>query len=68
MSYKLIALDLDGTLCNDEKAVTPRTADALKQAQEHGILVALASARGQCRFTDFSGKCTPLTVTNTTEF
>ena len=45
MSYKLIALDLDGTLCNDEKAVTPRTAAALKQAQKHGIRVALASAR-----------------------
>ena len=41
MSYKLIALDLDGTLCNDEKAVTPRTAAALKQAQKHGIRVAL---------------------------
>ena len=25
MNYKLIALDLDGTLCNDEKAVTPKT-------------------------------------------
>lgn len=45
MNYKLIAMDLDGTLNNDEKRITPRTLDALMQAQRQGIRLALASAR-----------------------
>ena len=43
--FKLIAMDLDGTLNNDEKRITPRTYDALMQAQKQGIRLALASAR-----------------------
>ena len=45
MAIKAIALDIDGTLTNDEKRVTPRTRDALIAAQERGIRVALASGR-----------------------
>lgn len=45
MKYKLIALDLDGTLNTDEKTVTPKTRDALLAAQRQGITVALCSAR-----------------------
>lgn len=45
MDYKLIALDLDGTLNNDKKEITPKTQQALIHAQEQGIIVALASAR-----------------------
>jgi len=45
MDYKLIALDLDGTLYNDEKQITERTRAALMQAQTRGIPLALASAR-----------------------
>ena len=45
MQYKLIAMDLDGTLNNDEKQVTPRTRNALMAAQAAGIRLALASAR-----------------------
>lgn len=43
--FKLIAMDLDGTLNNDEKRITPRTYDMLMQAQNRGIRLALASAR-----------------------
>ena len=43
--FKLIAMDLDGTLNNDEKRITPRTWEALMQAQKQGIRLALASAR-----------------------
>lgn len=32
MQYKLIALDLDGTLNNDQKQITPLTRSALIQA------------------------------------
>lgn len=42
---KLIALDLDGTLNNDQKQITPKTKAALMAAQERGIRVLLASAR-----------------------
>ena len=41
----LIAMDLDGTLNNDEKTITPKTLAALMQAQAQGIRLALASAR-----------------------
>ncbi len=45
MKYRLIAMDLDGTLNNDEKRITPVTRAALMAAQEAGIRLALASAR-----------------------
>lgn len=45
MDVKLIAMDLDGTLLNDEKIITPKTKTALMAAQERGIRLALASAR-----------------------
>lgn len=45
MQYKLIVLDLDGTLTNSEKEITPRTKAALMQAQEAGVKVILASGR-----------------------
>lgn len=45
MSYKLIAMDLDGTLNNDNKIITNKTRTALMETQERGIRLALASAR-----------------------
>ena len=45
MNYKLIAMDLDGTLNNDEKVITEKTRSALLRAQKAGIRLALASAR-----------------------
>lgn len=45
MGYKLIAMDLDGTLNNDEKRITEQTRLALMKAQQNGIRLALASAR-----------------------
>ena len=43
--YKIIALDMDGTLLNDEKKVTDRTKEALKLAREKGVKVVLSSGR-----------------------
>lgn len=43
--YKIIALDMDGTLLNDEKVITQRTKDALIKAREKGVKVVLASGR-----------------------
>ena len=45
MKYKLIAMDLDGTLNNDRKAIDPPTRDALLAAQAAGVRLLLASAR-----------------------
>ncbi len=45
MSYKIIALDLDGTLVNSNKELTAATKDALIKAQENGIKLVLASGR-----------------------
>ncbi|MDO4436949.1 MAG: Cof-type HAD-IIB family hydrolase [Coriobacteriaceae bacterium] len=45
MAIKAIALDIDGTLTNDEKKVTPRTKEALLRAQEQGVKLILSSGR-----------------------
>ena len=45
MKYKMIVLDLDGTLTNNKKEITPRTKQALMQAQDAGVHVVLASGR-----------------------
>ena len=63
-NYRLLAFDLDGTLTNSDKIITPRTYDALMRAQEQGVRVALASGRPtygilplaeQLRLTDYDG-------------
>lgn len=43
--YKIIAIDLDGTLLNSFGEVTPRTKEVLKQAIDKGSEVVLASGR-----------------------
>ena len=45
MEYKMIVLDLDGTLTNRDKIITPRTKQALMEAQKMGKIVVLASGR-----------------------
>lgn len=45
MDYKLIVLDIDGTLTNSKKEISPRTRYALLEAQRQGKKVILASGR-----------------------
>ena len=45
MKYKMIVLDLDGTLTNNKKEITPRTKEALMKAQVKGVKIVLASGR-----------------------
>lgn len=45
MAVKAIALDIDGTLTNDKKVITPRTREALLAAQRLGIRLILSSGR-----------------------
>ncbi|MFR9503524.1 MAG: Cof-type HAD-IIB family hydrolase [Rikenellaceae bacterium] len=45
MKYKILVLDLDGTLTNDKKEITPRTLEVLERAQRAGVKLVLASGR-----------------------
>ena len=45
MKYKLLVLDLDGTLTNSKKEITRHTKETLIKAQEAGLKVVLASGR-----------------------
>lgn len=45
MKYKVLAFDIDGTLTDSEKKITPRTRDAIIKAQEKGCVAAIASGR-----------------------
>lgn len=45
MAYEILILDIDGTLTNSKKEVSPKTLDALIRAQEEGIKVVIASGR-----------------------
>lgn len=42
---KMLALDLDGTLTNSEKVITPKTRQVLEKAMDAGVTVVLASGR-----------------------
>ncbi len=43
--YKIIALDMDGTLLNSQKEISPRTKQAIALARAQGVHVILASGR-----------------------
>lgn len=45
MRYKVAIFDIDGTLTNRDKVLTPRTRDAVKALQQSGVIVVLASGR-----------------------
>lgn len=43
--YKIIALDIDGTLTRNDKTISPRTRDAVMKAQQKGIRIVICSGR-----------------------
>ena len=43
--YKLVAIDLDGTMLNPYGIVTEQTKEVIKQVQNRGIEVIIASGR-----------------------
>lgn len=45
MAYRLIALDLDGTLLTSKQRISPRTGTALRAARERGIIAVVATGR-----------------------
>lgn len=51
-SYKLLAVDIDGTLVNRHGTISDRDKEALSRAREAGIQVALSTGRGLQATTD----------------
>lgn len=45
MGFRLLVLDLDGTLTNSKKEITSRTLNLLLEVQKRGVRVVLASGR-----------------------
>jgi Cof subfamily protein (haloacid dehalogenase superfamily) len=45
MKYKLVALDLDGTLLSDNKILNASTQAAIKRAQDKGVIFTIATGR-----------------------
>ncbi len=45
MKYKLVAVDMDGTLLNSDKRITDKTIRTIKMATEKGIIVAICTGR-----------------------
>lgn len=45
MKYKLICMDIDGTLLNDHKRLLPKVKEAVRDAADQGIRIVLASGR-----------------------
>ena len=54
MNYEIIALDIDGTLTNSKKEITPRTKKALIEAQKLGKKIILSSGRHDCGIKAFA--------------
>ena len=45
MSIKLIAVDIDGTLLNSQRQVTPEVFQAIQDAKAAGVKVVIATGR-----------------------
>lgn len=53
MKYKLFAFDMDGTVLNSQKKISPRTIEALNTLAARGIFVAVSSGRNLAELTDY---------------
>ena len=52
-AYKLLALDMDGTLLDSRKQVLPKTAAALEHLAATGVAVAFSTGRGLAELSDY---------------
>ena len=44
MKYKLVAVDIDGTLLNSKSQLSDKNIEAIKRSVEKGIILVLSSA------------------------
>lgn len=52
--YRVIVMDVDGTLANGNKQISPKTKEALLEAQKQGMMLILASGRPTTGLIDFA--------------
>ena len=52
--YKLVALDMDGTVLTKDKSVTQKTKDILKKAQDEGIRPVIVTGRPPCGIVNYA--------------
>ena len=45
MNYKMVALDLDGTLLNDEKQISDKNIEILKKLHDSNVEIVIATGR-----------------------
>lgn len=67
MKYKMVAIDLDGTLLNRNKEITASTKETILKAQNKGVKVALATGRiyrSALLYAQFIGLNTPVIACN----
>lgn len=53
MTYRLLALDMDGTLLTSDKRISPLTLQALRDASSRGIAIALSTGRAINELTEY---------------
>lgn len=67
MNYKLICMDMDGTLLNDEKKISQRSLEAIKEAQSMGVKTVISTGRifnSACYYSDIIGSDSPVIALN----
>ena len=52
-AYKLLALDMDGTVLTSDKHVSPRTREALKTLSSKGVAISLATGRNVFELSEY---------------
>ena len=53
MKYKLLALDMDGTLLTSQKKISPRTLQAVTELSRRGVYVVTSTGRNLAEISDF---------------
>ena len=61
--WKLILLDLDGTLLRSDKTISPRTLAVLARCREKGCAIAVCTARGASNAAQYVARVQPDFVT-----
>lgn len=51
--YKILALDMDGTLLNSQKKISPKTAAAISELSRRGVYVVTSTGRGVAELADY---------------
>ena len=53
MTYKLLALDMDGTALNSQKKISPRTKAAIANLLERGVYVVVGTGRNLAEIVEY---------------